>query len=614
MRKLDKTECIETAKWLIQLRWIAVAIILSETLFARFVAGLDLDWTLTLYVAVPVSIVNVLYTLHLRAVKSREASELSLSRLCLLLNLEVSLDIVMLTLGVHLSGGIESPFIALLILYLVATGAVAPARVSYGQATLATVLLGAVAALEYYGVLPHLHSGFPNSHLHTNRAYVLSILLLVTCLFYLAVLTANFFASRLRERGQQLALTASRLEERVRELTTLREMGQDVISSLNLKTVLESIARNALNLSRAETVDIAFYDKDAGQFRHSTQVWASGKHGEAPPPRPDGLSAQVVKHGQKTIINDAQSHPLFNAPNARQSEVKAIASFPLNTSSGTVGVLNVVFHTPHTFSEEELRALDLLADQAAIAAENAHLYEQQIAMVNELRELNRLKDNLVSTVSHDVRSPTAVIRGFADLLLSGQLGPLNTEHEEALQSMKSEADRILDLAENLLDLQRARLYAVRKQPLSLRDVAQRAERRTRVLASERGLAFHTELLDDPAMVEADPGQLDRVLNNLLHNALKFTPKGGQIGLRLRDDGQFWRMEVWDTGTGIPRNEQCKIFEQFYRGEKSDGTGLGLAIVKEFIETHDGRVWVESKEGQGSTFIFILPKLTTQSEA
>jgi len=200
-----------------------------------------------------------------------------------------------------------------------------------------------------------------------------------------------------------IAIENARLYEETRrrmsELAALQEVSLQVTSSLDLTKVLESIAESALKLVEATDAHIFFYDEEEGEFRFGTAVWSNGKKGKvAATPRKDGVTATVARQGEPLVINDAETHLLFTSQEAREWKVKAIAGFPLKRAGKVLGVLNVAFLEPHTFDDRELRILALLADQAAIAIENARLFEEEQSKREEAETLRQAAQALSATL------------------------------------------------------------------------------------------------------------------------------------------------------------------------------------------------------------------------
>ncbi len=230
--------------------------------------------------------------------------------------------------------------------------------------------------------------------------------------------------------------------------------------------------------------------------------------------------------------------------------------------------------------------------------------------ITHLAELDKMKSRFVSTVSHDLKSPLTAIRGFLDLI--GVVGPLNDDQAHFVERIRVVAENMSELISNLLDLGRIEAgLGVEFQPVNLRDILLSGKYDLAMPAQEKNILIDVEVPPDLPTIQGDPFRLQQVLNNLLSNAIKYTPRGGHVWIRAEKRPAEIVVSVRDTGIGIPPADLPHVFEKFYRVQDprvydQDGTGLGLAIVKSIVEEHQGRVWVESTVGQGSTFFFALP--------
>ena len=236
-------------------------------------------------------------------------------------------------------------------------------------------------------------------------------------------------------------------------------------------------------------------------------------------------------------------------------------------------------------------------------------------MTEQLRELDRLKAEFVSVASHEIKTPLSVIRGYVTLLADGIYGEVNDQQKKTLEAVSTQTDRLTRLVHRLLDVSRFEAGGAR---LELREIELRSffEELTgdfRVLALQNGIEFPVRLADDlPGTMVGDEDRLNEVLGNLLSNAFKFTAKGGTIRVdAARSDGGV-RVEVEDTGVGIPADKLPHIFEKFYQVDndaqpRSVGSGLGLAIAREIVEAHGGTIGAESQVGRGTRFRVFLPE-------
>jgi signal transduction histidine kinase/ligand-binding sensor domain-containing protein len=229
-----------------------------------------------------------------------------------------------------------------------------------------------------------------------------------------------------------------------------------------------------------------------------------------------------------------------------------------------------------------------------------------------LQETDRLKSDFVSNVSHELRTPLTVIKGSVDNMLDGITGAFNEKQERYLHRLKGNSDRLSRLINDLLDLSRieAGYLQLHLGRVWVQEVCQNVVESLTPLAEEMGIDL--QLKDDDLSVSAlgDPDRVHQILLNLVNNAIKFTPSGGRVEVGVVPAGEFVRTSVSDTGEGIPGDQRESVFEKFFQvGGTSSigrGAGIGLSIARRLVELHGGRIWVESEEGLGSTFLFTLP--------
>jgi signal transduction histidine kinase len=259
-------------------------------------------------------------------------------------------------------------------------------------------------------------------------------------------------------------------------------------------------------------------------------------------------------------------------------------------------------------AEERGRVLE--AERAARA--EAESVQRLLADQNErLRELDRLKDEFVSLVSHELRTPLTSIRGYIELLLE-DLEPSETRRRRYLEIVERNSHRLLELVSDLLFLAQveAGKLAIEREPLDLGRVVKECVEGVSPVSRSKGIELEAHV-DDVPELDGDRARLAQMLDNLVSNALKFTPEGGRVGVRLRADGETAVLEVEDTGLGIPAGEQERLFERFFRSSTAaakaiPGTGLGLTITKAIVERHGGSIEVESAENVGTVVRVELP--------
>lgn len=231
--------------------------------------------------------------------------------------------------------------------------------------------------------------------------------------------------------------------------------------------------------------------------------------------------------------------------------------------------------------------------------------------VTHFKELDNMKSEFVATVSHDLRSPLTLMRGYATML--EMVGELNEQQQGYVKKIISGVENMSRLVNNLLDLGRIEIgVGLQVENVPVLDILERVTGALQLQASQKNIALNVELPKDmPHAVEADGDLLHQAVYNLVENAVKYTQEGGRVAIRARAEPNHLVFEIEDSGIGIPESDMPRLFEKFYRGKQREaraqhGTGLGLAIVHSIAESHGGKVWVESKVGKGSTFFLQIP--------
>jgi signal transduction histidine kinase len=335
---------------------------------------------------------------------------------------------------------------------------------------------------------------------------------------------------------------------------------------------------------------------------------------------------QAAADARPRLVKDArQEGPLQHAEALRISSLIAV---PIRVRGKILGVLATSLTRPsRQFTEADLRVAIALADRAGLAIENSRLYEQERRLREQLEALNRrlaeanqLKSEFVTVVSHELRTPLTAITGYMALLLEGQMGPLVAAQRQCLSMVTRNADRLVELIDDLLDIARIEAGKVELKRTTL-DLAHLIQEVATALRPQIEVKRQRLTLDLAAALPTVSGDADRVrqiLTNLLSNAHKYTPPGGSIAITAHGEEGRVRVDVHDTGIGLSPEDQARLFTKFFRAQhpmtrEVGGTGLGLAITRSLVELHGGAVAVASALGQGSTFSFTLPAAQAPAE-
>lgn len=331
----------------------------------------------------------------------------------------------------------------------------------------------------------------------------------------------------------------------------------------------------------------------------------------------EGLFGQVISTGYPSLMTnlDMGEGPSQSAAQTYHAVLMRISSLlvlPLRTRREILGALVIASHSPErAMNDEKLPVAELLAERAAVAIDNAQLYAEQVDARRKLEDLSRLKDEFLSIASHELRTPVTSIKGYTQLAKTLiRENDLRTS-DEYLEIALDQIDRMSRLILELLDVSRIETgrLEIRREPIHWSAFVRSVVQRHQTAVADR--SFRLELPSISKEVFGDRDRLEQVLTNLLENAVKYSPEGSAISATVRDDGDRVVTSISDQGIGIPNDELGQVFERFHRGRQVSATnygglGLGLYITKQIVERHGGSIWVESREGVGTTFYFSLP--------
>jgi signal transduction histidine kinase len=369
--------------------------------------------------------------------------------------------------------------------------------------------------------------------------------------------------------------------------------------------IVDELERGAALSLGVAAADIGVWDEDAGLVRF--------RQGQV---RPGELTAGRAFQEQRPVFTaDAPGTYPSHREVYERNNVRAVMAAPITAGEKSLGVLVVSAPRAPLFADDDLVLLQLLADQAAVVLESRALIDEA-ARVRARDEMTRLRDDFLSSAAHDLKTPLTTLVAQAQLLeRRTQLKPDAPADLPGIRRLVVESTRLRGLVLELLDASRVehgRLLGA-KEPVDLAEVARRAcerhnggRHRCRVEA-----ATASEGADDRLAGDFDRTRIEQLLDNLVANAVKYSPGGGEIEVRLWREGDAAHLTVTDQGIGIPNEDLPRLFERFHRGSNIDdrrfaGMGLGLYICRGIVEEHGGRIWATSRLGAGSTFHVTLP--------
>jgi GAF domain-containing protein/DNA-binding response OmpR family regulator len=411
------------------------------------------------------------------------------------------------------------------------------------------------------------------------------------------------------------------VQARVNELTILTRIGRRLASTLELDEILASVIEEAFNATKATHGGILLYNERENAlevrtmrgFAPETEARYAGYMIRAH----EGLVGRVLSTGEPVLIHDVRQEPAYREIDSR---TRSELILPIRQGGLLLGVLNLESPLVNAFSQSDLRLLEAMADQAAVAITNARAYEAERQAVERMREVDRLKTQFLANMSHELRTPLNSIIGFSRVMLRGIDGPLTDMQSTDLTSIYNSGQHLLGLINNILDLSKieAGKMELAIDPVNLVDIAKTVMSTAIALVKDKPVKLEQDVPQDLPTVMADQTRVRQIILNLVSNAAKFTDRGS-IRLSMVAMPTEVLISVSDTGIGIPPDKLEHVFEEFTQVDASTtrkygGTGLGLAITRKFVEMHHGRIWVESQVGVGSTFNFTLPREQAEYEA
>jgi two-component system phosphate regulon sensor histidine kinase PhoR len=306
----------------------------------------------------------------------------------------------------------------------------------------------------------------------------------------------------------------------------------------------------------------------------------------------------------------------------RQLKAAGIVSevlVPFGSGSDLLGIIVAArMRKGRPWTDSEVDAVESIAADVGRGLHHARMYEAENRLVQELRAVDQVKSDFLATVSHELRTPLTSIAGYIEILQDQDAGPLTPSQERMLDTVDRNTARLRHLIEDVLTLSKIESGAFKTmmQPVSLAGVVVADVTALQPTAAAKGLTFTWLDPDHGLVVNGDPGQLDRLVMNLLTNAVKFTPEGGRVGVSVECEGTMAVLRVSDTGIGIPEGEQKEMFNRFFRASNAvelsiPGSGLGLAIVRTIVANHHGELEVTSHQGTGTTVTVRIPLITSR---
>ncbi|WP_406657875.1 ATP-binding protein [Methanolobus sp. ZRKC2] len=449
-------------------------------------------------------------------------------------------------------------------------------------------------------------------HLSVNELYLPSFLFIV---FMLSSITVSGISAK-REIAEKKAY------KKDRDLLILHSATSISATSLDADAFLHDLLHEFLFYLEADYGFIHMVRHDIGKavLVADAEVPTSLKTSICNVPLEKSFFSDILKINDPsektikplTITLDSETYPGMNSGN--------YVVFPMVAHNQTIG--SFVFSVKQDFqlNEDDLYVLESVGKLAGITVENIELLEKTTKSYEELKSLDQMKDEFISNVTHELKTPLISIKGYSEIMYEGMLGDLNEKQRQGLKVIVSNSERLHSLIESLLHMN---AFQFNKQhifsPLCLTDVLENTIKSLSLKIEEKGMSLDRNFAKNMRFVYGNTEILKQLFVYLLDNAVKFSQKSGSIEISVSEENEWMHVKISDHGVGIPENHLPRIFDRFYQVDGSmtrnyGGNGLGLYLSKNIVEVHGGRIWIESTEGVGTTVHVLLPVYVEKNES
>jgi signal transduction histidine kinase len=403
---------------------------------------------------------------------------------------------------------------------------------------------------------------------------------------------------------------------RLRALIPLYELSKAFMGMTNLEQLLTEIVEISCRETGADRASLMLLNEDGQTMTIKAAMGLPQEVVETTTIRlGEGISG-IVAQRREPVVLDSAAPPSGEFKRLMKLDlISSAICVPLTVREELIGVLNLskLGYNQSPFTAGSLELASVLASQSAIAIKNARLFEETQRAYSELKKLDKLKSEFINIASHELRTPLTVLLGYA-ALLDEQADETTKRYT---QSVIESANRLNELVTDMLNLRylEAGEMELELRPLRVSEVAEDVVHELGLMAEEKAQVITIDVPERMPSIRADARKMHLILSNLVSNAIKFTPQGGEIEIAAAMSEDELTMSVRDTGIGIPAEELDRLFDRFYQVGESlrrehQGLGLGLSIAKELVKLHQGRVWLESEVGKGSAAFFTISRHLT----
>jgi signal transduction histidine kinase len=583
-RSVVEQEMVNSLGWLISLRWLAGIAVIAAAVLGVMLRKVPLPTGPIFVTGAAILVYNAAFlaTLH----RLRRQSAVRTEAFEAFTRFQMLLDWVAMTALVAMSGGIESPAILFFMFHITIASLLLPHHWGFVYVTAPPLLVGFVALAEYAGWLPHVAIVQPVRY--NDPIFVGFMLVFFTSACYVLAYCCMTITQRLRRRE--------------RELGGLYDGVRDITSTLEITDVMDRIVEAAARVLACKAAAIRLIDPSRSQVEFAASWGLSEAYQDEVPGEyaKSVLDLETLRTGVVHVADTLTDPRVWHPERVRGEGIASMLSVAINGRSGPFGLLRAYGGPGHRFSEDDVMYLQAVAAQGAVAIEHAKAYKL-------LADLDRDKSRFLRMTTHELRSPVRVTESLLMTLAGGYVGALTAEQAEVVGRAQRRLASLHALVDDLLDLAagKAAMVAVNRRVVDLRGVVTDVCERFQAVAREKGIGLDVVVPESPIAIWCDPSDAERLVVNLVSNAVKYT-RAGRVDVALTQDAERVSLVVRDTGIGIPADALPHLFNEFYRAGNAkaveeSGTGLGLSIVKLLVERYGGHIVVSSQEGHGTVF-------------
>jgi len=389
-------------------------------------------------------------------------------------------------------------------------------------------------------------------------------------------------------------------------------------SASDTEELLLRLTTAAIDLTGSASASVLEFDESSNCLRFVAVPWFWRQLlKDFLVPMDKSIAGWVFANNKLQIVQNVKKDPRHYTvvDQATNFTTASLLAVPMAYKGFTIGVLEVVNKGDNLhYTEDDATILEILALYAAMILWNSSLERQIQDIRNEFAELDRMKSNFIAITSHELRTPLGLILGHATFLRES----VSDENREPMDTIIRNATRLKEIIESLteVDNYEAGVARIRQNSISIPSIVREVVSSFQDMAAIKNITLQEDIRDEDLQVEADANKITVAVSNLIRNALTFTNGGGHVLVMVESVTGHVQVSVQDDGIGIPASDLGRVFDRFFQVEshltrRHTGMGLGLSVAKTTIELHGGRIWVESVEGKGSTFSFLLPLRPTQ---